>query len=444
MWDQSYGCINTYVCSSSSYYPLYVDKIQVLTRFAPQSPPVEVRADAGGGRGKGLFATRAIEEGEVIFTERALAGVQHAENKEEIPACPHCFRAIATPERVVASLLCSLIGRLSGDDGHGGGGHHKQGGGASSSGGRAGGAADSDESGSEDGFSPEEAARRAALIEAAVDAPTLQGLIDGSARLPRSELIETPEPAPCAGGCGERYCSAACAGAAWDAYHCLLCPVGACAENDGGTSTSSNSKPGTSKPANSSSKGKGALKPKPGARSSGSSDAEEEVRGVTVRRRRLAAFFEHADEFNDEFRLAAHVLAMVLVRADAALRKASGGDGGGSGDCDAAPSEAARAAALREAWLPFAVAEKAPYWQVASFGGGSGDEEDEAEYRAQMRELTAESLRLLRAAWPRARGPELLGLDVYGSVVGMFEQVRRARRFCLLCALLGAGCVGMI
>lgn len=42
-----------------------------MARFAPP-PPVAVRLDAGGGRGKGLFATRDIAEGELIFQERAL------------------------------------------------------------------------------------------------------------------------------------------------------------------------------------------------------------------------------------------------------------------------------------------------------------------------------------------------------------------------------------
>jgi hypothetical protein len=112
-----------------------------------------VRLDAGGGKGKGIFVTSDIKEGDLVFAERALvsnavfwlsneavpgesisapqrdlasselracstgiaalscckrkrvgvccvpppllqAGVQHAENKADVPACPHCFRAI--------------------------------------------------------------------------------------------------------------------------------------------------------------------------------------------------------------------------------------------------------------------------------------------------------------------------------------------------------------
>lgn len=45
---------------------------QVLARMPRGRPPLEVRADAGGDRGKGLFATEDIEEGDIIFEERAL------------------------------------------------------------------------------------------------------------------------------------------------------------------------------------------------------------------------------------------------------------------------------------------------------------------------------------------------------------------------------------
>jgi hypothetical protein len=44
---------------------------QLLARRSPPLP-VCVRLDAGGGRGKGVFATRDIEEGELIFAERPL------------------------------------------------------------------------------------------------------------------------------------------------------------------------------------------------------------------------------------------------------------------------------------------------------------------------------------------------------------------------------------
>lgn len=43
-----------------------------LQLLAQRSVPVEVRLDAGPGKGKGVFATRDIRQGELIFEERAL------------------------------------------------------------------------------------------------------------------------------------------------------------------------------------------------------------------------------------------------------------------------------------------------------------------------------------------------------------------------------------
>ena len=464
---------------------------QVLARFAAR-PPVAVRLDAGGGRGKGLFATRAIAEGELIFEERALAGVQHPESKVDVPACPQCFRPIgesgqggqatgkaaravflhecvraaspplhqppcltpsprfrpplqkptlqqsqtATPEHVVGRMLCTAIGELSGDL-HA---NHK------GRGGRGGNGDGSDDEAA--AAVAAEAAERLALISEAVDARTLEGLMEGGHRLPRSDLVETPEPAPCPGGCGERYCGAACAQAAWAAHHCLLCPVG---DVGGGGSGSGAAAGGSSK-----GKGKarapaprlgcGAARAKLGGKAGGSgsgsrADETVNVAGVRLARARLAAFFEFADETNDQFRLAAQVLAMVLVRADAELTRLTAHEqqqeqqqeeqeesssGGGGGE----PSPDALREALRRAWLPVAVAQKAPYWEVAAWAPpGSDDadsdedeEEDEPAFRARVKEATADALRLLRAAWRGVRWPELLSLEAFGSVVGMFEQ----------------------
>jgi hypothetical protein len=189
--------------------------------------------------------------------------------------------------------------------------------------------------------------RPARQINAAVDAPMLQGLIDGSYKLPRSEeLVPTPTPVrgsgaarahavgarhgaallapcgclrphtarprlqvPCPGGCEERFCSAACAQAAWEGYHCLLCPVGASGDAKGkGKAPAAADKPrsaagkvgGGSRGAGGSSsggKGKAAARAAP----------EEVVHGVRLRRGRLGAFLEHADESNDMLRLAAQV-----------------------------------------------------------------------------------------------------------------------------------------
>jgi hypothetical protein len=86
---------------------------------------VEVRLDAGDGRGKGVFATRAYKKGDIIWREDHLvrpsrrrtpeacsndgpgllpqdgccvfpaqAAAQHNESKEQCVNCGHCFRFV--------------------------------------------------------------------------------------------------------------------------------------------------------------------------------------------------------------------------------------------------------------------------------------------------------------------------------------------------------------
>ena len=42
---------------------------------------LEVRLDAGDGKGKGIFACQAFQKGQVLFTEAPLAAIQHTTNR---------------------------------------------------------------------------------------------------------------------------------------------------------------------------------------------------------------------------------------------------------------------------------------------------------------------------------------------------------------------------
>ncbi|KDD76534.1 hypothetical protein H632_c192p2 [Helicosporidium sp. ATCC 50920] len=65
---------------------------------------VEVRLDAGHGKGKGVFATEEIKTGEVVFTEPPLCAIQHADNRRHVPACQECFCLLAAlPDAQVVS-----------------------------------------------------------------------------------------------------------------------------------------------------------------------------------------------------------------------------------------------------------------------------------------------------------------------------------------------------
>jgi len=201
---------------------------------------------------------------------------------------------------------------------------------------------------------------------------------------------------PCRHACEAQYCSAQCEARAWDQHHCLLCPA---------------------QP--SSSKGKGPAAAPVAGGSSGSSKGRQSrsallqqqkqqpllVRGVHVYPFKLQAFLEHAEECNDQLLLAAQVVARVLVAAHRlASASSSGGGADEAGTTTAAPTAAtaaaataedaqpaagggsayssqAYAAALRQAWLPFAVAHKGLWWEVASVP----EEEEEADYRQLLR-----------------------------------------------------------
>lgn len=189
----------------------------------------------------------------------------------------------------------------------------------------------------------------------------------------------------CPGGCSEEsYCSAACAEAAWQQYHQLLCP-------------------GPDAAGSSSGKGKA-----PAGSGGGSRSAER-------RRAALREFLHHADETNDVFCLAAVVLARTLLGAERLLEQqgaagsSCGESGGGS---SAEPSADACWSALVAAWEPFACGHKGLWWEAVAAP---------AEAAADMRQLAADSLELLTAALPSRlvrRFPTLLSLEVWGSVIG--------------------------
>jgi len=80
----------------------------VHARFASAGrSPVEIRQTADSG--KGLFATRRIASGEVIFTESSSYCIQMLKTPEysTVAACDTCLRSLATPEDVCSDGLPS-------------------------------------------------------------------------------------------------------------------------------------------------------------------------------------------------------------------------------------------------------------------------------------------------------------------------------------------------
>ena len=172
---------------------------------------------------------------------------------------------------------------------------------------------------------------------------------------PHQGLSSSMPQVGCRGGCcDEWYCSSACAEAAWQQYLQLLCP-GPEPLGDGDGECSG---------------GGGAHKP------NGFSVAAVLQRQRQQQAEAMREFLLMADATNDIFRLAARVVAQVLLAAERCLllqqlqRQQQADNGSGSNSRSAAgagagpePSGEACWQALLEAWRPFAAGHKAVWWE---------------------------------------------------------------------------------
>eukprot|EP00873_Tetraselmis_striata_P025291 jgi/Tetstr1/445555/TSEL_033328.t1 len=154
-------------------------RVQTYYNSLTEGLPVAVLPTREGG-GYGLFATRDIASGEVIFTEKALAGMQQAENRAFVLACAHCHRFTGSLA-LQAGLLGSKISRAE----------------------IAGKAIDNSNLPDVSYLQPGQNA--ACSADAAKAAATEAAVI------------------PCPAGCGEVYCSQACLEADSSNGHALLC-----------------------------------------------------------------------------------------------------------------------------------------------------------------------------------------------------------------------------
>lgn len=117
-------------------------------------------------------------------------------------------------------------------------------------------------------------------------------------------LPSVPPQVPCRSGCGAAYCGAACEEAAWKLHHRLLCP---------------------SEPTPAAADQQGACDPQ----TSSAHDQQPQATGGALHadKAALGAFYRHAASTNEIFGLAAKVLAVTVVRAEA-LRQRRQGEGG--------------------------------------------------------------------------------------------------------------------
>ncbi len=106
----------------------------------------------------------------------------------------------------------------------------------------------------------------------------------------------------------------------------------------------------------------------------------ETLHGLQLHRRKLDAFFEFADESNDQLRLAAMVAARVLLAAHRIV-ESEGGAQLASGEGVEGAGQLLQSAMHRAA-LPFALGHKGLWWEVLTV---PEEEEDGEEYRAMIK-----------------------------------------------------------
>eukprot|EP00884_Botryococcus_braunii_P013348 jgi/Botrbrau1/22013/Bobra.0024s0027.3 len=199
-----------------------------------------------------------------------------------------------------------------------------------------------------------------------VDDAYRTSLAIGESTLPYSSRFPLPLPVSCQGSCnGAVYCNEACSSADWESGHARLCP-------------------GSNSP-------------------------------LSIHQREaMKAFTQHATDTNDIFFLVAKVIANVLSGAAREVDHICASFEGGQEPV----SQEVLDRALQKAWLPYHVGCKVLWWEGVAI---PSDVEDAASFRQELQDLAAESLQLLTEAIYDSRFPGLFTLEVYGSLIGMFE-----------------------
>eukprot|EP00250_Pteridium_aquilinum_P015922 c22840_g1_i1 orf=623-2047(-) len=312
----------------------------------------------GSDIGKGVFATQNFEIDDLVLKERMLVGAQHTQNKADALVCSFCFCFIGSIELQIGRRLLSSLPEGSENTS----------------------AVDQASEGSDTDYEDTAAISGAGFcchdldnmnhMEKNVGSCTklplgvAEELVNGSLRLPFSDLFPLPSIVTCVGGCeDELFCSETCAKAAWDSYHSLLCtgPDSLCKEKD-----------------------------------------------------LLREFIKHANETNDIFLVAAKVISSTILRASRLkqLRHARHPE-------ITQPSNDAMSVLL-EAWEPFFMGFKRLWWDSVALPTDLGPN-DEMEFRNQLKELSSHSLKLLKGAIFQEEYAALFSLQVYGHIISMFE-----------------------
>lgn len=318
-----------------------------------------LRVSPSGDYGKGVYADMDFKEGDLVLKDPVLFGIQHSSNKMECLVCSHCFQFIGSIElQIGRKLFLQNFGDFQ-KNGYGDI--------ASPSG-----LKDCEDHG--DGIDAEldeqEMEQCGTNGSKGVSLPNdvVESLMNGAIQLPYSDQFQLPPVVSCPGGCKEAfYCSKFCSEADWKLCHSLLCT------------------------------GKGTK---------------------SLNTQAPLKFIKHANETNDIFLLAAKVISFTILRyrklKAACLEGKEKYDGSNLLDSYHFP-------VLIEAWEPVSMGYKRRWWDCISLPDDV-DNSDEAAFRSQVKELAFSSLQLLKEAIFDPECEPLFSLEIYGHIIGMFEQ----------------------
>ena len=287
---------------------------------------LEVRPDAGDGRGKGVFATKPFSCDDLILKELPVVAIQHSFTQLNSLVCSRCFTFVGSIEEQLTNNW-----------------------------------------------------KREHMLGTSTDETnTLNAL----PKLPCSEKFPMPLIVPCQNGpcCDAVYCSIECRNASWHAHHSLLCSA----------HINSNAE---------------------------ASSTENNLIKDPV----FEEFYHQAESTNDVFILAAQAVAMVLLEAERQVQKIKEEDNSG-----AMNQEEIHWNALEKAWIPFSMGHKALWWEAVALPSDV-PADGEGQFRDDMKELAEDSLHLFIEALKARKTdlctafPAALHLNIWGSLIGMFE-----------------------
>lgn len=331
----------------------YFDQL-ITTRGCPG---LVVKQNAA--HGKGVYADVDFKEGDLVLKDQMLAGAQHSANKIDCLVCSFCFRFIGSIEvQIGRKLYLQDLGVAANNECDRQTFAHlpKDTCQINSS--------DSeDDSYVKDPTSMEDCISSSSKYGTPLPKDIVESLMNGELVLPYSKQFPLPSVISCPGGCQEAfYCSQLCAEADWDLFHSLLCTG---------------------------------------------------VRSKSLNKEALLKFFQHANETNDIFLLAAKVVTFTILKYRK-LKASYPEDHGkcSTGNCDLS--------LLSEAWKPVSMGFKRRWWECIALPDDV-DSCDEAAFRMQIKELAFTSLQLLKSAIFDKECEPLFSLEIYGHIIGMFE-----------------------